>query len=144
MWPLHFKHSQWWKRRSQSKFASHYAQGTNGVCECIDGCKLYMDSYMASKGSCFMVNRIILKNHLLEVGLEQHRETWHSKCLHMLICIILSCMRTHMNKNSMNWHLVEGSSHMASYCIWGFVTTLHAFGGVFGRPLDTLIWALTI
>jgi hypothetical protein len=67
-----------------------------------------MDSYMASNGSCFMVNRIILKNHLLEVGLTQHRETWHSKCLHMLICIILSCMRTHMNKNSLNWHLVEG------------------------------------
>ena len=33
-WPLHFKHSHWWKRRSQSKFAFHYAWGTNGVCEC--------------------------------------------------------------------------------------------------------------
>ena len=33
-WPLHFKHSHWWKRRSRSKFASHYAWGTNGVCEC--------------------------------------------------------------------------------------------------------------
>ena len=33
--PLHFKHSHWWKRRSRSKFAtSHYAWGTNGVCEC--------------------------------------------------------------------------------------------------------------
>ena len=32
--PLHFKHSHWWKRRGQSKFASHYAWGTNGVCEC--------------------------------------------------------------------------------------------------------------
>ena len=31
---LHFKHSRWWKRRSRSKFASHYAWGTNGVCEC--------------------------------------------------------------------------------------------------------------
>ena len=28
-WPLHFKHSCWWKTRSQSKFASHYAWGTN-------------------------------------------------------------------------------------------------------------------
>ena len=27
--------SYWWKRRSRSKFApSHYAWGTNGVCEC--------------------------------------------------------------------------------------------------------------
>jgi hypothetical protein len=34
-WPLHFKHSHWWKRQSRSKFASsHYASGTNGVCEC--------------------------------------------------------------------------------------------------------------
>jgi hypothetical protein len=27
--PIHFKHSHWWKRRSRSKFASHYAGGTN-------------------------------------------------------------------------------------------------------------------
>ena len=33
-WPLHFNHSYWWKRRSQSKFASHYARGTNGICAC--------------------------------------------------------------------------------------------------------------
>ena len=40
-----------------------------------DGCKVYMDSYMASDGSCFMVTWIIFKNHLLEVGLTQNRET---------------------------------------------------------------------
>ena len=34
-----------------------------------DGCKVYMDSYMASNGSCFMVTWTIFKNHLLEVGL---------------------------------------------------------------------------
>ena len=39
MWPLHFKHSHWWKRRSQSKFASQCARGTNGVCECKMGVK---------------------------------------------------------------------------------------------------------
>ena len=32
--PLHFKHSHWWKRRSSSKFVSHYAWGTNRVHEC--------------------------------------------------------------------------------------------------------------
>ena len=33
--PVHFKHSNWWERRSRSKFAtSHYAWGTIGVCEC--------------------------------------------------------------------------------------------------------------
>ena len=32
-WPLHVKHSHWWKRWSRSKFTSHYAWRTNGVCE---------------------------------------------------------------------------------------------------------------
>jgi hypothetical protein len=40
-----------------------------------DGCKLYMDFYMASSGSYFMLTWIIFKNHLLEVGLTQNRET---------------------------------------------------------------------
>ena len=40
-----------------------------------DGCKVYMDSYMASNGSCFMVTWTIFKNHLLEVGLTENRET---------------------------------------------------------------------
>jgi hypothetical protein len=37
-WPVDFKHSCWWTRWRRSKFASHYACGTNGVCECkMDG-----------------------------------------------------------------------------------------------------------
>jgi hypothetical protein len=40
-----------------------------------DGCKVYMDFYMASNGSCFMVMWIISNNHLLEVGLTQNQET---------------------------------------------------------------------
>ena len=39
------------------------------------GCKVYMDSYMATNGSCFMVTWILLKNHLLEVSLTQNVET---------------------------------------------------------------------
>ena len=35
-WPMHFKHSHWWKRRSWSKFTSHYGWGTNKV----RGCKM--------------------------------------------------------------------------------------------------------
>ena len=38
-----------------------------------DGCKVHMDSYVASNGSCFMVTWIIFKTHLLEVGLTQIR-----------------------------------------------------------------------
>ena len=37
--------------------------------------KAYMDSYMASNGSCFMGNWTIFKNHLLEVDLTQNQET---------------------------------------------------------------------
>jgi hypothetical protein len=40
-----------------------------------DGCKVYMNFYMASNGSCFMVTWIIFKNHLVEVGPTQNRET---------------------------------------------------------------------
>ena len=40
-----------------------------------DGRKVYMDSYMASNESCFMVTWTTLKHHLLEAGLTQNRET---------------------------------------------------------------------
>jgi hypothetical protein len=40
-----------------------------------DGCKVHMDSYMASHGSCLVVTWTILKDHLLEVGLTQNQET---------------------------------------------------------------------
>ena len=39
------------------------------ISECKMDVKVYMDSYMVSNGSCFMVTWIIFKNHLLEVGL---------------------------------------------------------------------------
>ena len=35
----------------------------------------YMDSYLASNGSCFMIIWIIFKNYFLYVGLTQNRET---------------------------------------------------------------------
>ena len=40
-----------------------------------DGCKVYIDSYMASNGSRFMVTWTTFKNHILEVGLTQNWET---------------------------------------------------------------------
>ena len=40
-----------------------------------DGCKVYMDSYMAANGSRFMIIWTIFKNRLLEVGLTQNRDT---------------------------------------------------------------------
>ena len=40
-----------------------------------DGCEVYMDSYMASNRSCFMVTCTIFKNHPMKVGLTQNQET---------------------------------------------------------------------
>ena len=40
-----------------------------------DGCEVYINSYMASNRSCFMVTWTIFQNHLLEVGLTQNQKT---------------------------------------------------------------------
>ena len=40
-----------------------------------DGCKVYMDFYMALNTLCFMVTWTIFKNHVLEEGLTQNQET---------------------------------------------------------------------
>ena len=41
-----------------------------------DGCKVYMDSYMALNRTCFKVTWTISKTHLVEeVGLSHSRET---------------------------------------------------------------------
>ena len=63
------------------------------------GCKVYMGSYVASNGSCFMVIWTTLKNHLLEVGLTQNRET---KALRMLTTVdlfyFIVCENPHESK----------------------------------------------
>ena len=46
--------SHWWKRRSRSKFASHYAWGTNKVCECMicsmDVKSTWIPTWITSRG----------------------------------------------------------------------------------------------
>ena len=60
-----------------------------------DGCKVYMDSYMTSNGSRFMVTWIIFKNHLLEICLTQKRETMALRTLtsiallYFIICEVM-------------------------------------------------------
>jgi hypothetical protein len=50
---------------------------------------VYMDSYMASNGSCFMVTWIVFKNHLLDVGLTQNCQ--ESTTLRMFTTVGLFC-----------------------------------------------------
>ena len=144
-WPVHFNHSHWWKRRSRSKFASHYAWGTNWVCEGkMDVKSTWIPTYMASNGPCYMVTWIIFKNDLSEVDLHKTGRPWHFERSRPLVYSISSCVRTRMNRNLLKYHLVEGP------VTYGF--TLHLrirdhttwFEGVMGRPLDAFFWALTI
>jgi hypothetical protein len=104
-----------------------------------------MDSYMASNGSCFMVTLIILKNHVLEVGLTQNRETMTLQTL-LNYCLILLCHAWGPAWIDIRWNSIwlRAHSHMTSHYTWGSVTTLRDFGSVLGRPLDTFSWALTI
>jgi hypothetical protein len=75
-----------------------------------DGCKIYMNSYMASSRSCFMVTWTIFKNHLLEVGLSQNRETM---ALGMLTIIDLFYYIMNRFHRSSIW--LRTWSHMSSH-----------------------------
>ena len=103
-----------------------------------DGCKVYKDSYMASNGACFMVTWIISKNHLLEIGLTQNRETMALQSLttieflHFIVYEDPLWIEIHWNDI---W--LRAQSHMASHYSWGPVTTLRDFGSILGRPLCT-------
>jgi hypothetical protein len=108
-----------------------------------DGCKVYMDSYMASNRSCFMVTWTISKNHLWEVGLTQNRETMALQTLTTVKLFdfyhVWGPAWLEIYWNSI-WLRVQ--SHMTSHYTWGSMTTIHDFEGVLGQPLDTFFWAL--
>ena len=83
---------------------------------------------MVSNGSRFMVNWIIFANHLLEVGLTT------VVLLYFIMYEDLTWIE--IPRNSI-W--LRAQSHMISHYTWGLVTTLHDFGSVLGRPLDTFL-----
>ena len=103
-----------------------------------DGYKVYMDSHIASNGSCFMVTRNIFQNHLLEIGLTQNHGTLNA-CNHWFILFyhVQGPAWIEIHRNSIR---SRAHSHMTSHYTWESVTTLHDFGGVLGWPLDTLFW----
>ena len=110
-----------------------------------DGRKLYLGSYMASNGSCFMIISTNLKNHLLEVGLIQNHETL---VFRMLTTLDLSYFYHVWGPAWIDLHWnstwLKVWSHVTSHYTWGSVTTPHDFEGVLGRSLDTFFWTLTI
>ena len=110
-----------------------------------DGCKVYMESYVASNGSRFMVTWIIFEHHILQVCRTQilgDHVTWNLtnvELLYFLMCEDLTWIEVRWNSI---W--LTAQSHMTSCYTWGPVATLHDFGSVVGRPLDTFFWALII
>jgi hypothetical protein len=104
-----------------------------------------MDSYMASNGSCFMVTWIIFQKppfggrpntKVGDLGTPNARNRWFILFYHVWGP---AWIKIHWNGI---W--LRAQSHTTSNYTWGSVTTLHDFGGVLGRPLDTFFWALTI
>ena len=109
-----------------------------------DGCKVYIESYMATNGSRFIVTWTIFKNHLLEVRLTQNWETMALQTLttidlfYFIMCDDPAWIETHWNSI---WLRVR--SHMASHYTRGSITILHDFGGVLGGPFWTLSFGLS-
>jgi hypothetical protein len=111
-----------------------------------DGCKVYMDSYMASNRSWSMVTWIVFQKTPLggrpntKLGYDgtlNAHNSWYILFHHMWIPVW-----TDFHWNSIGLRTL--SHNMTSRFTWGSVTTLHDVGGILGRPLDTFFWALMI
>ena len=110
-----------------------------------DGCNVYVGSYMALNGPCFIATWTIFKNHLLELGLTQNREII---ALRLFTIVDILCFI--MVEDPHDYKYLEivfgwGPSH-----VW-FQTTLEDLWPHYmilemtsDKPLDTLFWALTI
>jgi hypothetical protein len=105
----------------------------------LDGCQIYIHSYMALIGSCFTVTWTIFKNRLLEVGLTQNRETMALETL-TTVGLLYFIMVEDPTWIEICWSSIWARSHMTSHYTWRSVTTPHDFGGVLGRPLS---WTLS-
>ena len=120
-WLLHSKYSHWWKRWSRSNFTSHYAWGTNGIT------KVYFQKPpLGDRPNTKLGDHGILNVH----------NRWFLLFYNVWA---YAWIKIHWN---IIWLRVW--SHVTSHYTWGYVTTLHDFGGVLGWPLDTFFWALTI
>ena len=65
-----------------------------------DGCKVHMDSCMASSELRFMVTWTIFKNHFLEVGLTQNLETMTLRMLTTVdLFYCMMCEDSHEQKS---------------------------------------------
>ena len=122
----------------RSKFTSHYARGTNGVCECnmeVESTRILtwhrMDHVSWSLGG-----RPNSKPG--DHGTPNIHNRWRILLYHVWGP---AWIEIHWNSISL-----RARSHMASHHTWRSVTTLlHDVEGMLGRwPSDTFVWALII
>ena len=111
-----------------------------------DGCEVYVDSYMASNESCFMVTWTTFKNRPLEGRPNKKKPRDHGipNAHNRRFILFYHVWGPTWIKIHWNSIWLRARSHMTSHYTWGSVTTLHDFGSVLGRPLDTFFWALTL
>jgi hypothetical protein len=142
--PVHFKHSHWWKKRSWSKFASHYAWGTNGVYKWMQGGSLHGFLY-GNQWIMFYGHFSYLKEPPLggrsNTNLGDLSTPNTHNCWFVLFYHAWGPMWIGIHWISI-W--LRDRLHMTSHYTWGSVTTPLEFGNVLGRPLDTFLRALTI
>ena len=101
-WPFHFKHSHWWKRRSRSKFKLHTT--LEGPTEYKSECK--MDGKSTWTTTSHQMEHVswslpLFSNHLLKTDSTLNQETMALRTLITIDLFIISCVKTHMNKNSL-------------------------------------------
>ena len=102
-WPLHFKYSHWWKRRSRSKFTLQCARGTIRVSERTMDAKFTWMPTWHPIGSCFIFIGLFSKTAF--GGRPNRKPGDHDN---PLIHSIVSCVRPHSNRNSLKYHSIEG------------------------------------
>ena len=109
-----------------------------------DGCKVDMDSSVASNGSCFHGHLDFFQKPPLggrpntkpaDHGTPNAHNRWF-----ILFHHVWGPAWIEIHWTNIWW---RARPHMTSHYTWGCVTTLHEFGGVLGQPLDTFFWALT-
>ena len=143
-WPLHFKHSRWWK--GGAGLSSRHTP--------LEGPTEYVNArWMSSlRGFLHGIEWIVFHGHLDYFQKSPLGGRSNTK------------LRDHGTPNAHNrWFILfyhvwgpawieihwksiwlRAQSHMVSHYSWGSMTILHDFGGVLGWPLDIFFWALTV
>ena len=140
-WPLHLKHSHWWKKRSQSKYASHYTWVNNGVSECKMNVK-------STYGFLHGIEWIMFHGHLdyfqnPPLGGRLHTKYDTPNAHNRWFILFYHGWGPTWIESQWNSMWLRVRSNMTSHYTRGSVTTLHNFGSVLGWPLNTFFWALT-